>query len=226
MFLCLDGTAEMQVPHQTDTRQRLLDAAGEVFARRGFRQATVREICRKANANVAAVNYHFRDKDGLYTAVLREAQRAASEKYPPTLGLGPDASADQRLHAFIRSFLLRLFDPGRPAWHGLLMAREMVEPTAALDAIIEESVRPRYELLRAIVRDLAGPEVPEERVRLCGQSVVGQCMYYHYGRRVLARLKPPGDDQPFDLERLADHITNFSLAAMRHLAVSTRSATS
>lgn len=218
--------ARVQVAHQTDTRQRLLDAAGEVFAKRGFRQATVREICRKAHANIAAVNYHFRDKDGLYAAVLREAHREASEKYPPTLGLGPDASAEQRLHAFIRSFLLRLFDPGRPAWHGLLMAREMVEPTAALDAIIEESVRPRIELLRTIIRDLAGPEVSEERIRLCGQSVVGQCVYYHFGRRVLARLDPPGDDQTIDPDRLADHITDFSLAAIRHLDVLPRSSTS
>ena len=216
----------MPIAHQSDTRQRLLDAAGEVFARHGFRQATVREICRKAHANIAAVNYHFRDKDGLYAAVLREAQREAREKYPPTLGLGPDASAEQRLHAFIRSFLLRMFDPGRPAWHGLLMAREMVEPTAALDAIIEESVRPRYELLREIVRDLAGPGMSEERVRLSLQSIVGQCMYYHYGRRVLARLNPSGDDQSFDPERLAEHITDFSLAAIRHLAESPRSSTS
>jgi AcrR family transcriptional regulator len=216
----------MQVTHRSDTHQRLLDAAGEVFAQRGFRQATVREICRKANANIAAVNYHFRDKDGLYAAVLREAQREAREKYPPTLGLGPDASPEQRLHAFVRSFLLRLFDPGRPAWHGLLMAREMVEPTAALDLIIEESIRPRFELLRAVVRDLAGPEVPEVRIRLCAQSILGQCMYYHYGRRVLARLWRPEDGQSFDAEHLADHIVEFSLAALRHLAVSVRSSTS
>jgi AcrR family transcriptional regulator len=213
----------MRIARQLDTRQRLLDAGGEVFAQRGFRQATVREICRKANANIAAVNYHFRDKDGLYAAVLREAQREAREKYPPTLGLGPDASAEQRLHAFVRSFLLRLFDPGRPAWHGLLMAREMVEPTAALDLIIEESVRPRFELLRAVVRDVAGPEASEERVRLCAQSILGQCMYYHYSRRVLARLWRPEDGQSYDAERLADHITEFSLAALRHLAVSVRS---
>jgi AcrR family transcriptional regulator len=218
--------ADTQGAHPSDTSRRLLDAAGEVFAKRGFRQATVREICRRAHANIAAVNYHFRDKDGLYAAVLREAQRAAREKYPPTLGLGPNASAEQRLHAFIRSFLLRLFDPGRPAWHGLLMARELVEPTAALDLIIEESVRPRYELLRAIVRELSDREISDERVRLRAQSIVGQCMYYHYVHRVLARLDPPGDGQALDPERLADHITEFSLAAMRPSAVSPRSSTS
>ena len=212
-----------QVERHPDTRQRLLDAAGEVFAAHGFRQATVREICHQASANIAAVNYHFRDKEGLYVEVLREAQRAAHAKYPSTLGLGPDATPEQRLHAYVRSSLLRVLDPGRPAWHGVLMAREMVEPTAALDVLIEESVRPRHALLMVILRDLVGADVPEERLRLCAQSIIGQCVYYFYGRYVLTRLQPPEQREPFDVERLADHITEFSLGAMRHSAVPTGS---
>jgi TetR/AcrR family transcriptional regulator, regulator of cefoperazone and chloramphenicol sensitivity len=213
----------MGAEHQPDTRQRLLDAAGAVFAERGYRQATVREICRRANANIAAVNYHFRDKEGLYAAVLRAAHLVACAPDAPATDLDAGDSPERRLHDFIRSFLLRLFDPGRPAWYGLLMARETIEPTAALDRIIEEFVRPRYERLQVIVRELAGGGAPEEKIQRCAQSIVGQCMYYHYGRRVLARLRSPDEEATFDAERLADHITEFSLGAVRHLAISTRS---
>lgn len=212
-----------QIEQHLDTRQRLLDAAGEVFAARGFRCATVREICRKASANIAAVNYHFGDKDGLYMEVLREAQRVAHAKYPVTLGLGPDAPPEQRLHAFVRSSLLRLLDPGRPAWHGVLISREMVEPTAALDLLIKESVRPRFELLLGIVRELVGPDVAEERVRLCAQSVIGQCLYYYHGRHVISRLRAPDEGRSPDVERLAEHVTEFSLGAMRELTAAARS---
>jgi AcrR family transcriptional regulator len=201
-----------------DTRERLLDAAGAVFAEHGFRQATVREICRRAEANIAAINYHFRDKDGLYMAVLREAQRAAQEKYPPTLGLGPNPTPRERLRAFVRNFLLRLFDPGRPAWLGLLMAREMVEPTKSFEVVIEESTRPRYELLLAIVRALLGPEETEERVWLCANSVLGQCMHCYHARHVLARLHGQLPDCMRDVERLADHIVGFSLGAMERVS--------
>ena len=59
------------------TRDKLIEAAGHVFAERGYRAATIREICRRAGANVAAVNYTFGDKMGLYTEVLRHSVRAA-----------------------------------------------------------------------------------------------------------------------------------------------------
>jgi AcrR family transcriptional regulator len=210
--------------HHSDTRQRLLDAAGEVFAERGFQRATVREICHKARANIAAINYHFRDKEGLYSAVLRETHREAREKYPPTLGLGSNPTPPERLRAFVLSFLLRLFDPGRPAWHGLLMAREMVEPTAAFEAVIEESTRPRYDLLLDIVRCLLGPEESEERLWLYANSVLGQCLHYHHARHVLARLHGELPACMRDVETLADHIAEFSLGAVEHVLQTTRTA--
>ena len=66
--------------------------------------------------------------------VLRFTQEQALEKYPTDLGLKKDASPELRLKAFISSFLFRIFDEGPSAWHGKLMSREMIEPTAALDA--------------------------------------------------------------------------------------------
>jgi len=129
---------------QDKTRQRLLEAAGEVFAEQGFRQATVRDICARAGANVAAVNYHFGDKEKLYSEVLRFAHGCAIEKYPPSLGLPPDAPAEKRLHAFVLSFLSRLLDDGRPAWHAKIMSREMAEPTGAMDMLVDEQIKPHW----------------------------------------------------------------------------------
>src|SRR4030095_12192205 len=78
-------------PTRMETRQRLLEAAGEVFAARGFRAATVREICQRAQANLAAVNYHFGDKERLYAAVLQYTFHCA-EPFPLDLGLGVEAT--------------------------------------------------------------------------------------------------------------------------------------
>ena len=56
-----------------ETRQRVLEAAAHLFALRGFKKVTIRAICAAAHANVAAVNYHFGDKLGLYREVLEMA---------------------------------------------------------------------------------------------------------------------------------------------------------
>src|SRR5438552_13996483 len=104
-----------------ETRQRLLEAAGEVFAEHGYRRATVRDIVTRAGANIAAVNYHFGDKEGLYVAVLQHYAKESLTRHPPHGGLHPEASPDEQLHAFVRSFLLRIFDKGQQAVHGRMM---------------------------------------------------------------------------------------------------------
>jgi AcrR family transcriptional regulator len=205
-------------PELLATRQRLIDAAGEVFATGGFRNATVRDICTRAGANVAAVNYHFGGKEGLYLEVLRFAHTCAFTKYPPDMGLKPGATPKQRLHAFVRSFLFRVLDEGRPAWHGKLMAREIADPTGALEAIVKDGIRPHFATLRGVVAELLGPKLAAdpEHVRFAAWSVVGQCLFYFYARPVIMQLHPAQTFTPADLEAIARHITNLSLAGLKH----------
>src|SRR5260370_427014 len=94
-----------------ETRQRLVEAAGEVFAEHGFRDATIREICERAKANIAAVHYHFGDKEELYAAVFSYARSCAVAQFDEQASLG---TAEERLRTFIRAVLTRFFDDGRP----------------------------------------------------------------------------------------------------------------
>jgi AcrR family transcriptional regulator len=193
------------------TRQRLLDAAGEIFAEQGFRSATVRDICARAGANGAAVNYHFGGKQGLYNTVFQYAHDCAMERHPvPVAGA---AKAAERLRAFVTSFLRRILDQGRPAWHGKLMAREMVEPTGVLDIMVAKGVRPQFEFLSQVVRELVG-DLPPERLRRLGASVVAQCLFYFHARPVITRLFPDLVFDDAEIAALAGHITAFSLAGL------------
>lgn len=207
-----------QVATTLGTRERLLEVAGEVFAQKGFRKATVREIVGRAQANLNAVNYHFGDKRGLYEAVIEYAHRwedeQADEAEPEVAG---DRAAEERLRAFVLAFMKRQVDHGRMAWRPKLIANEIAEPTGALDMVVERFIRPRFNVVVGIVRDLAGSDVPLEKIQLCAQSIVGQCVHFHRARPIITRLMPHLTYSPRDMDALAEHITQFSLRAIRNL---------
>jgi AcrR family transcriptional regulator len=200
------------------TRGQVLAAAREVFAAVGFHRATIREISRRAGANIAAVNYHFGDKEGLYAAVVLDSARIAREKYPERFGLPPRPTPEQRLHAFVRSLLLRTLSSGPHAQHGKLLTRELIEPSPALDSIVRDDLQPMAASLLSIVRELLGKRAPAELLRHCALSVAGQIFFHFHCRPVLNRLFSDMRYAEPDIERLADHITRFSLGAIKKLA--------
>ena len=200
---------------QDETKARLLSAAGEIFSRKGFRRGTIRDICGLAGANVAAVNYHFGGKAELYRELLRHAFQEDLRRHPPEQGLDGRASPEEQLAAFIQSLFVRILGKGRPDWHGRLLAKELVEPTAALDKMVEASVRPQAERLSGIVTALLGPGATPVVVRHCVLSVVGQCQHYNRGRPIIERLFPEIGYDEAGIAELAAHVTRFSLAAIR-----------
>jgi AcrR family transcriptional regulator len=196
-----------------DTRHLILDAAGEIFAQNGFHATTVRQITRAAGVNIAAINYHFGDKKELYLCVLQRAYQSASRTAEADL-VGP---ARERLRTFIRNFLGYLLDPKRPEWQGILIAREMARPSPALDRLVAESVGPMKRRIGGIVRELLGPGVPDMRVSLSCLSIIGQCLHYVHCREMIARLFSDGRRVTRDVDALAAHIYEFSLAGLNAL---------
>ncbi len=161
---------------QDATREKLIEAAGRVFAEVGFHDATVREICARAGTNVAAVNYYFGEKLGLYTEVLRSSILAEHQSF-----LKPDFpySTDPRasLRALICEWIKRMSDGGRSAWFARIMAHEMAHPTAALD-LVSESMSGNYLRFRTVVGRVIGRSPDDARTRMCVHSVVGQVLHY------------------------------------------------
>src|ERR1019366_8852678 len=119
------------------TRDKLIQAAGNVFAERGYRATTIREICRRAGANVAAVNYTFGDKMGLYTEVLRHSVRAAQSAVL-SAALDSNLSAEKIIRGVIRTRLMSMCKETQPDWVIRLVMHECSQPTAAMRRVVDE----------------------------------------------------------------------------------------
>jgi AcrR family transcriptional regulator len=200
-----------------ETRDRLLKAAAQLFADRGFKKVTVRDICRAAKANVASVNYHFGGKSGLYREVLQLAIDTMRATTDAARRAGEGLPVDERLRQYINVSMCRVMTSVNGAWISRLIHREMTDPTPTFDSVIEQAFRPRVDDLAAMVAEILGCESDDARVSPCVASIHAQWMLFvpnPIASRLRAKLQLRSDDPA----RLADHIASFSLAGIHALA--------
>ncbi|MBF0233256.1 MAG: CerR family C-terminal domain-containing protein [Desulfamplus sp.] len=200
------------------TRDRIIQVAGDIFGMEGFKAATIRKIAEAANANVASINYYFRDKEGLYAEVLEELFAYGFKKFPANMGLNLHSSPEERLKAFIRGMFFRLMSSD--GWGGIsgkarLLARELMEPTPAFESTIEKYIKPHKDILVSILADLTGPDVEIDKLLLCSISIIGQCIYYAFATPVIQKIAPEFTPVEENLERLADHVYTFSIGGIK-----------
>lgn len=202
------------------TRTRLLDAACETFAEKGYHGARLADICRRAGANIAAVNYHFGDKASLYV----EAWRYAFEK---DLATGPPAPEgrppEERFSQLIRYLLTSFEKKSRYGQFTRLYFQELANPTGLIQDALHELIEPRRMFLLKLLSEITGLPPHDERVLFCELSIINQCravftvrredLEYLLGQPLSAEL----------MDRLADHIIRFSLGGI-HAVIGSPSA--
>lgn len=196
-----------------DARSRILEAAGPIFAEKGFQAATVREICRGANVNVAAVNYHFGGKERLYAEAVKLAHIPGGDpdellEWPP--GTPPEVKLRDHIEAMLKRMLSE-----RTPWQRQLMNREILHPTFACREIVEVHIRARLGQLLQILDEILPADCSAPRRHQIAFSIVGQALHYHVARDLVKVLV--GEEElaaHYQIDRLVDHITQFSLAAM------------
>lgn len=198
-----------------ETRARLLEEGRRLFAAKGFRRVTVREICTAAGANVAAVNYYFGDKLGLYREVLDGAIAVMLQTTERAREAGEGGTPEQKLRAFIRVFLQRIGQAKDP-WIHQMMTHEMAEPTDALDEVVRRVIAPRIDYMRELVADILDVGTADDRVLRCVLSVQSQ-FHAAMANPVSKRLVPGFTGDPEAVDRLAQHIADFSIGGIRSL---------
>lgn len=208
----------MKIPRDQDTKLRLLWAARRVFAEHGLKNATVRDICELAEANVAAVSYHFGGKEELYVAVLQAYMQDMQNLYPRDEGVSPQSGPKERLRAYIRSFLRQTLGDGDPVNDGLgrLLTREFVEPSRHFSELFDRQCRPIHEYLLAVLRDYL-PGADETIVSHAASSVIGQCVLFDFAGEAITRMSPELELKAGNIEALTDFIMEFSLGGLDRL---------
>ena len=196
-----------------DTRERLLAAASELFADKGFAGTTVAEFCDAAQSNISAVNYYFGGKESLYQQSWRHSFAQSIAAHPQDGGVAADAPATAKLRGQIMALVARVSDPNCRDFS--ITRHEMVNPTGLLREVMESEVNPLRESTLALVRELLGPAVAERQVIFCEACIIGMCLHPMVIQK--ARMRAGGALLPLaidDFEAFGDHLVQFALAGI------------
>lgn len=200
-------------PEDTDAKQKILAAAGPIFAAKGYAETRIREICKAADVNLAAVNYHFGDKENLYHETVAYARQNRADENPLPEG---DVDPETRLRQFILTLVQRVAGINEPPWEVQLILREVLFPTEACRRIAEDYFRPFFNQLLGILQELAPQKMLPETAYRLGYSIVGQIMYLRFTSKMKSMFLPAGmPEKHFQIDQIAEHVFQFSLAAIR-----------
>jgi len=197
------------------TRRRIVNAACHVFSEKGFRDATHEMICGEAEANKAAINYHFGDKQSLYRAVWQHLLDAADGEHPVSGNLPEDRAPAERFESHVRALLNRHFGEGSSRPLERLRDLEHVNPTGLVDDILSEHHARNRKQMLSVLGELLGDEASAPVIRFYETSVLALCRgdwsasrvpkSHTQGKRAIGAGK---------IEVLAKQITRFLLAGI------------
>jgi AcrR family transcriptional regulator len=196
------------------TKDRLLIAACAVFSEKGFRDATIAEICDRAAANIAAVNYHFGDKESLYDKVWRHAFSVTIAAYPLDGNLAENPTVEDYLYSYANALLHRIFSEDEGGLFAKLLYHEMASPTLALDKIAKEALFPQITRLSTVIGDAIGTDFDEQALTLCERSIIGQCAFYNFSRPLREHIIGRKTLSQEEIEQIARHIARFSIGGL------------
>jgi len=196
-------------------KERILNNAESLFAQKGFRGVTVREIINAANCNLSAVNYYFGNKKNLYLEVFRARliprSQSMCERFKKFLGQRqPSDSPAAVVEALAQAFLEGPLSDDERRCHYQLMVREMSQPGEAFDLVFEHVMQPLLQDLSRRLRLVITEEIEEERLILNIESILGMIIHFNYFRSVITRFTGHAYDSSFK-KRLIEHIIDFSL---------------
>lgn len=202
-----------------NTRAQLLEAAGHLFAQKGFDRATGKEICERAGTNSAAINYYFGGMEGLYAAVLEEANNRLVSLQTLTSTVAAAGDATAKLQAIIELAVDKLTGPVSSSWVLGVIGRELVAPSPALDELRERQGVPKARILMSIVGELMGlPDDHPAVARGC-LSIMAPClMLLISDRLMLKRVFPALSLGRGDAPALVRHMVEFALAGLAAVA--------
>jgi TetR/AcrR family transcriptional regulator len=190
-----------------EARARIAAAAEELFAERGFDGAAIRDIARKAGVNGAMIHYYFRNKEGLYHALLEGAASQVRTLLIDTTG--KSGSTKKRLAAFVEAYAAFMLSQPNIA---RILYREMLTGAKHIKQIAQQYASTNYSMLKGLIAEgVKRGELRDVDAELAPISLMGMVVIFQFLRPIISvALGKTQYDQPF-VDRVAAHTIDLFL---------------
>ena len=199
------------------TKERILDTAEILFAQKGYQAVSVREITSAAECNLAAVNYHFGNKENLYLEVFRSRwvprAQCLQEGFRKYLASQESLSESAVVRALAKAFVDGPLSDDERLRHSQLMTREMTQPTKAFEHVAEQVIQPFFREVLERLSSVSSDKVGEEEMLLNIFSIFAMVLHFNFARVAVSRLTGRKYDPSFRAQ-LVEQITQFSLRGL------------
>jgi AcrR family transcriptional regulator len=199
------------------TKERILDTAEILFAQKGYQAVSVRQITSAAECNLAAVNYHFGNKENLYLEVFRSRwvprAKRLQESFRKYLASQDSLSESAVVRALAKAFVDGPLSDDERLRHTQLMTREMTQPTKAFKQVAENVIQPFFKEVLEQLELVSPDKVSEEEMLLNIFSIFAMVLYFNFARVAVSRLTGRTYDPSFRAQ-LVEQITQFSLRGL------------
>ena len=177
----------------TTTRERLLEAAGRLFAERGESNVSIRDIAAAAGVRHGGVNYHFRSKSELYLEVLARYGPAGAQVrtgHDPVLAAALETSSAAEARDALFAVVSRLVQRMTRKPHSIaigLMQHELKRPGGPREEIFRNIIAAEHRALCHVL-GLIAPQLSEQDRKLAAMSLMSQCVFLRMGLPIAQRL--------------------------------------
>lgn len=200
------------------TRSKLLEAAGVIFADKGYDRATAKEIARQAETNAAAVNYHFGGVEALYEEVLALAHHRLVNYHALLDTIVADADPRDRLRHLVETLVATAGASSSASWPARLVSKEILSPTPFIKTVAEREIGPKKMLAFDIVSEILGLPIDHPAVARASFSIISPCLMLLIADRRIAELTPDLSLGGAGMKAMSEQMIAFALGGLDAIA--------
>jgi AcrR family transcriptional regulator len=218
--------APLEITDMPNAKERLLEAAIDVFGKYGFTGATTRIIAQRADVNISAIPYYFNGKEGLYHAVIEHISKIIQGQIRETIKsieerLQADDVESKEATALLEKLLSRMIDfilgsTQAPRFMRIIL-REQLDPSEAYDTIYSRVMTPVITAIAKMITVIAHVATTKE-AHLRAVMVMGQILAFRMARETVVRMLDVKGYTPEETVEIKKMITEQTRAALKGLS--------